>query len=317
MDKQIKGKLLSKLGIGHFYSFLLYMSSIGKDAIFNYKRFKELQKIMNHQMLDTFFQPIVELKSGETIGYEALNRPVSTNIFSDTESFYDFVGKSNQVFLFECFCRNISLKRFIERYREKKSSLIFINIHPNVLLDANYHSGETLQLLSELGIEPKQVVFELTERSAVTDFKLFEKVLSNYRSQGYRIAIDDVGSGYNSLKTLIYLKPEFIKLDKSLIQNIDQNLEQQQLVKLIMDYAKEASTEIIAEGIERLEELAFLRKHGVHYGQGYALGKPKKDVKPGRIPQDAIKECDFKIINSNIVVEKEVERDANKEYVYW
>ncbi|WP_310177330.1 EAL domain-containing protein [Neobacillus niacini] len=248
---------------------------------------KELQRIIKNHALNTYFQPILKLNSGETIGYEVLNRPAVTALFSDTETFYDFVGQSNQVFLFECFCRNISLKRFIDRYKEnrqQKAPLLFINIHPHVLLDSNYQSGETLQLLSSLGIEPEQIVFELTEKSAVTEFELFEKVLSNYRSQGFRIAIDDVGSGYNSLKTLVYLKPEFIKLDKSLIQNIDQNKEQQQLVKLIIEYAKQSSTEIIAEGIEKMEELAFIQDQGVHYGQGYALGKPNQEVRTGRIP---------------------------------
>ena len=283
MYSLVNSQFLSNLKTNHFYSYIMYLNNRRKNEILHYKRLKELQKIIENQALDTFFQPILKLNSGETIGYEALNRPAETHLFTNTETFYDFVGQTNQVFLFECFCRNLSLKRFMERYKER-NSLIFINIHPNVLLDSTYHSGETLQLLSGLGIEPKQVVFELTEKSAVTDFKLFEKVLSNYRAQGFRIAIDDVGSGYNSLKTLVYLKPEFIKLDKSLIQNIDQNKEQQQLVKLIIDYAKQSSTEIIAEGIERMEELAFICDQGVDYGQGYALGKPKEEVKPGRIP---------------------------------
>ena len=151
----------------------MYLNNRRKNDILYFKRLKELQKIIKNQALDTFFQPILQLNSGETIGYEALNRPAVTNLFSDTETFYDFVGQSNQVFFFECFCRNLSLKRFIERYKENKQDrtpLIFINIHPHVLLDSNYHSGETLQLLSELGIEPKQVVFELTEKSAVTEF---------------------------------------------------------------------------------------------------------------------------------------------------
>jgi EAL domain-containing protein (putative c-di-GMP-specific phosphodiesterase class I) len=242
---------------------------------------------MRDNSLSTFFQPIVKLNTGKTIGYEVLNRPTETNLFSNTEDFYEFVGQSNQVFLFECFCRNLSFKRFMERVNVnmlEKNTLLFINIHPHVLLDSNYHSGETRQLLNNLGIEPKQVVFELTERSAVTDFVMFEKVLSNYRSQGFRIAIDDVGSGYNSLKTLIYLKPEFIKLDKTLIQHIDQNIEQQQLVKLIIDYAKQSNTEIIAEGIERREDLAFISEQGIHYGQGFALGKPQEKVIPGSIP---------------------------------
>lgn len=246
-----------------------------------------MQKLMRNNALDTFFQPILNVKTGETIAFEAFNRPAVTNVFPNTEEFYEFVGQSNQVFLFECFCRNLSLQRFIERSKgnaDKGNLLLFINIHPHVLLDPNYQSGETLQLLDQLGIDPKQIVFELTEKSTVSDFPLFERVLSNYRSQGFRIAIDDVGSGYNSLKTLIYLKPEFIKLDKSLIQNIDQNREQQQLVKIIIEYAKQSASEMIAEGIERIEELAFICEQGVHYGQGYALGKPYQEVKLGKFP---------------------------------
>lgn len=178
------------------------------------------------------------------------------------------------------------MQRFKERLHKdlvNKNFLVFLNIHPNVLLDKKYHSGETLQLLKELGIKPQQVVFELTERSAVIDFVEFERVLSHYRSQGYRIAVDDVGSGYNSLKTLIYLKPEFIKLDRSLIQFIDQNSEQQQLVTLLMKYAEQANTKIIAEGIERQEELDYLHRIGIHYAQGYAIGKPAKEIYMGKI----------------------------------
>jgi EAL domain-containing protein (putative c-di-GMP-specific phosphodiesterase class I) len=274
--------------IHNFYSYIKYLNNRRKIDILHYKRLKELQRIVKNNALNTFFQPILKLNTGETIGYEALNRPAVTDHFPNTEMFYEFVGQSNQVFFFECFCRNISFKRYIDRLNgnlQKENSLLFINIHPHVMLDSNYHCGETLQLLSELGIEPNQVVFELTEKSAVTDFPLFEKVLSNYRSQGFRIAIDDVGSGYNSLKTLIYLKPEFIKLDKALIQNIDQKIEQQQLVKLIVEYAKLSSTEIIAEGIERLEDLEYIVAQGVHYGQGYALGKPHQELKRGSIPQ--------------------------------
>lgn len=274
--------------IHNFYSYLKYLNNRRKIDILYYKRLKELQKIVKNNALKTFFQPVLNLSTGETIGYEALNRPAVTDQFPNTEMFYEFVGQSNQVFYFECFCRNLSFKRYIDRLDgnlQKENSLLFINIHPHVMLDSNYHCGETLQLLSDLGLEPNQVVFELTEKSAVTDFPLFEKVLSNYRSQGFRIAIDDVGSGYNSLKTLIYLKPEFIKLDKSLIQNIDQKVEQQQLVKLIVEYAKLSSTEIIAEGIERLEDLAYIMEQGVHYGQGYALGKPHPEIKQGSIPE--------------------------------
>lgn len=273
----------------HFFSYLKYLNNRRKKEVLYYKRFKELKKIIANNGLDTYFQPIVDLNSGKTFGFEALNRPVLSPLFPNTEAFYEFIGQTEQVFSFEIYCRNLSLKRFKERSaKEKKQEdiFLFLNIHPNVLLDSNYQSGETLQLLKELGIKPGQVIFELTEKSAVTDFNLFEKVLDNYRSQGFRIAIDDVGSGYNSLKTLIYLKPEFIKIDRSLIKDIHKNDEQKKLVSLLTDYAKQANTKVIAEGIESVRELAFIRRQGIHFGQGYALGKPKQELINGHFSEE-------------------------------
>ncbi|MFJ5766292.1 EAL domain-containing protein [Lysinibacillus sp. NPDC093210] len=273
-------------------SFFLYLNHLYEQHQNNtlyIKRLKTLKKIIETKDLHTFFQPILNLQTRETMGFEALNRPTPSDLFSSVDQFYEFVGQTDCVFLFECFCRNLSLQRFKERLHGEmlnKDFMLFLNIHPNVLLDKKYNSGETLQLLKELGIKPQQVVFELTERSAVLDFVEFERVLSHYRSQGYRIAVDDMGSGYNSFKTLIYLKPEFIKLDRSLIQFIDKNSEQQQLVTLLMTYAEQAQTKIIAEGIERQEELDYLQDIGIHYAQGYAIGKPSKDIHFGEIRVD-------------------------------
>lgn len=268
------------------FSYLKHLYQQHQENTLYIKRLKALKQIILDKDLHTYFQPIVDLQTKETMGFEALNRPEISDLFTSVDYFYEFVGQTDRVFLFECFCRNLSLQRFKARLNGemlRKDFVLFLNIHPNVLLDKNYHSGETLQLLKELDIKPQQVVFELTERSAVMDFVEFERVLSHYRSQGYRIAVDDVGSGYNSLKTLIYLKPEFIKLDRSLIQFIDQNSEQQQLVQLLMTYAEQSETKIIAEGIERLEEFEYLQHIGIHYAQGYALGKPSKDIRLGGI----------------------------------
>ncbi len=268
------------------FSLLKYLYGQHQQNTLYIKRLKALKQIIQQGSLHTYFQPIVDLQTAQTIGFEALNRPAPSELFTSVDQFYEFVGQTDCVFLFECFCRNLSLQRLKERMPNDlvdKNLLVFLNIHPNVLLDKKYHSGETLQLLKELGIKPQQVVFELTERSAVIDFVEFERVLSHYRSQGFRIAVDDVGSGYNSLKTLIYLKPEFIKLDRSLIQCIDQISEQQQLVTLLMKYAEQAKTKIIAEGIERQEELEYLHRIGIHYAQGYAIGKPAKEIHLGKI----------------------------------
>ncbi|MGN7476948.1 EAL domain-containing protein [Solibacillus silvestris] len=284
-------KSLAKAQITPSIDFRKYVQRflLKNKTVLHFARSIALKNIIAQEAMNTCFQPIYDVKNKSTFGFEALNRPIALKLFQNADVFYDFVGHTNKVFLFECFCRNISLVRYHKKlldFAEAKSSALFLNIHPNVLLDKNYHSGETLALLKTLNISPEQVVFELTERSAVSDFEEFARVLSHYRSQGYRIAVDDVGSGYNSLKTLIYLKPEFIKLDRSLIQDIDQHSAQQQLLTVILNYAIESGTKVIAEGVETKAEYEFLQSAGVHYAQGYAIGRPNENLIFGKNPCD-------------------------------
>jgi len=263
------------------FSYITFLLRKRISEVHQILRYRELKKIMQKNALTTFFQPILDLQNDEIVGYEALNRPPFSKHFPSTEKFYDYIGSTNQVFLFELFCRNASFKQFASNIKEvpcEKEKLLFINIHPDVLIDSNYRPGETIQLLQEFDLKPWQIVFELTERKAVTDFGMFEKVLNNYRAQGFRLAIDDAGSGYNSLKTLVHLRPEFIKLDRSLIHNIVQNEAQQKMVNLLLNFAKQSNTSVIAEGIEQKEDLSFLKKEGVDLGQGYALGRPHQNI---------------------------------------
>ncbi|WP_238649796.1 EAL domain-containing protein [Paenibacillus piscarius] len=267
--------------------YIRHMSGRVRDEMQELGRLSMLLDIMNNGRLDTCFQPILELRSGRTVGHEVLNRPPRSPQFPSTEEFYDFAGRTPQMLRFEQYCRRISLSRYVERTAEAEgssTSLVFVNVHPGVLNDPRHRSGESLALLKELGLAPERVVFELTERQAVQDYVQFEKVLSHYREQGFRIAVDDAGSGYNSLKTLVYLKPEFIKLDKSLIRGIHHCVEQQELLELIREYAERSRTSVIAEGIETAAELLFLQAAGVDWGQGYALGRPADRPVEGEFP---------------------------------
>ncbi|MCT2537879.1 EAL domain-containing protein [Aquibacillus koreensis] len=262
----------------HYAKFVKRQS---QDRTLGFARFIEFNKIIKNNLLSTYFQPILDLQKNKIIGYEGLNRPPQSPYFPNTESFYDYIGETNQAFFFEKHCRNTTLHEYyhqINGQRFYQDKIIFINIHPQVLVDFEYKSGETLQVLKQLNISPSQVVLELTEKKAVKDYGMFAKMLENYRSQGFRIAVDDAGSGYNSLKSVVQLKPEFIKLDKSLIQCIHQCLDKQKMVALLLDFALQSNTSVIAEGIEQQEELNYLKELGVHYGQGYLLGKPNQKL---------------------------------------
>ena len=248
---------------------------------------EEFKGLIQKQKITTVFQPILSLKENETLEFEILNRPEPTPFFPTTDKFYDYVGQSETVFMVKAFLKDLSLERYSEQVKHTQKhdeKLVFINIQPQVLADSAYRSGKTLELLSKYNLSPSQIVLELTEKEAVIDYSRFEKIIDNYRQQGFRVAVDDAGTGYNSLKTLVYLKPEFIKIDKSLIRNIHNNPAQQHLVELLLEFAIQSKTDVIAEGIETLSELMFLQELGVSYGQGYALGKPNSLLSNGQLP---------------------------------
>ncbi|MBS4191883.1 EAL domain-containing protein [Bacillus sp. FJAT-49705] len=273
--------------LSNFFNFLVYLNTKKESLYQDYKKSIELQELMQRCKVKTVFQPILSLEEGSTIGFEILNRPQSTELFPTTESFYEYVGKSNDVFAVEQFLRNLSLERFSEQiinFKHHKEPLIFLNIQPQVLADPAYRTGITLELLAKYNLSPNQIVLELTEKEAVFNYKQFEIMIEHYRKQGFRIAVDDAGTGYNSLQTLVRIKPEFIKLDKSLIREINYHPEKQHLVELLMDFAIQSNTKVIAEGIEDASELKFLINLGVHMGQGFALGKPEPELVNGRIP---------------------------------
>ncbi len=272
----------------YFKEYTYHLRQVGKNIIEDYSRFRTLQRILKDRKLETYFQPIYDLQKKSLIGYEALNRPQATKAFPTTEAFYDYIGQSSHVFSLDLHCRNLSIERFhqeIVHSHHQIKPLLFINVHPDVLMDKNYQIGETKNILYNYQIEACQVVFELTERQAVTDYEKFKKVIQHYRNQGFRIAIDDAGTGFNSLQTLVHLKPEFIKLDRSLIHNIYQNKEQQRMVQLLIEFAQETNTIALAEGIETDLDLYYLQNLGVHLGQGYRLGKPSPNFTTNEMQQ--------------------------------
>ncbi|HEY9577319.1 MAG TPA: EAL domain-containing protein [Pseudobacillus sp.] len=239
---------------------------------------------MAKDRLQTFFQPIISLSNGVNLGYEILNRPPEDSIFQSTETFYDFVGQNEVLTDFEQYCIHLSTKRFGQISQElthRLDTLIFLNIAPQALVQLEHHVTEFEQLLSLNWLLPSQIIFEMTEKQECPDYSVMEEPLITYRKAGFRFAVDDAGSGYNSLKTILVIKPDFIKLDKSLIRFIDMRSDQQNILRLLVDVSERSGSKLVAEGIERPEEIEYLTAAGIHYGQGYAIGKPAPVLKEG------------------------------------
>jgi EAL domain-containing protein (putative c-di-GMP-specific phosphodiesterase class I) len=133
-------------------------------------------------------------------------------------------------------------------------------------------TGEGDELVA--GLDDGRIVFEITEHHAIEDYVALRPLLDGLRAQGARLAVDDAGAGFASLRHTLQLSPDFIKLDISLIRGIDHEPRQRALAAGLIAFANDVGAAIIAEGIETAGELAALRELGVPYGQGFHLAPP-------------------------------------------
>lgn len=231
--------------------------------------------IIENENIKTLFQPIVSLTNGEIFSYEALSRGPANTIYENPLKLIDKADELNESWKLEFIFR----KKAIQKYKQlgKKTNL-FLNVDPNIMYDPQFIEGCTKELLLSNEKDPSEIIFEITERTAVKDKMSFLKMLEHYRSQSYQIAIDDVGSGYSGFSMIKDTKPEYIKIDMDLIRDIHIDEFKQALMKSFVVLSKTTSIKIIAEGIENEKELSTLIELGVDYGQGFYLAKPNEQL---------------------------------------
>ncbi len=233
----------------------------------------ELDRLLRENSLRSVYQPIVWLGDGRVFGYEALSRCPEDCLFDGPLALFRFAEQDNNSFALDRMAREKAIRHCPPLGAMQK---IFINVTMGIMNDPHFVSGQTVRWLSERGFHPGQVVFELTERSSIDDFDAAKKILAHYRSQGYEIAIDDAGAGYSSLQSIVELNPDYIKIDRSLVRHADQDEMKKHMLRTFVRFAKKMNIRIVAEGIERPEEMRLLRAMGVDFGQGYWIGRPSE-----------------------------------------
>ncbi|MDI3279804.1 MAG: GGDEF domain-containing protein [Bacillota bacterium] len=233
-----------------------------------------VQRIIAQGGVWTVFQPIFSLALGELMGYEALSRGPAGSPWESPPALFKLAEEGGMVFQLEQTCRETALARAAELNLPGK---VFLNITPRVLQDPEFRSGTTRHLLARLGIDPRRIVIEITEREAIHDYRGFVNTLKYYRDQGYLVAVDDFGAGYTSFQSILELQPDFIKIDMSFIRGIDFSRTRRIMVETLVNLANRLGVQTIAEGIETESELKVLIELGVDFGQGYFLGRPAEE----------------------------------------
>lgn len=228
------------------------------------------------------FQPVVDLKNQEILGWEALIR---SKHFGNPEKLFNYAKSTGKLFSLDLASIVKALSTYNDLWTKGMRQLYLINVYPSTLTDPSFvYFLENLKSVINLPYE--QIVFEVNESEIISDLKTLSSSLRHLKELGFLIALDDLGKGSAKINTMLKVNPDLIKVDRHLTKNISTSIEKQNFIKLILQLSG-PKKQVIVEGIENKEELETIKALGVPYGQGFYLGLPtsiqkivKKRVKP-------------------------------------
>jgi EAL domain-containing protein (putative c-di-GMP-specific phosphodiesterase class I) len=226
---------------------------------------RRLRRVLEDDQPRIVFQPIVQLDRPRIVGYEALARfdhqPLRTPDVWFAEAAEVGLGVELEL---------AALRLALQQFPSTSSGpVLTLNVSPTTAL-----TSALADLLA--GHDPERLVLEITEHAPVDDYDELVATLGRLRSTGLRLAVDDAGAGFASLHHILLLRPDVIKLDISLVRDINQDPVKRALASSLVTFARDIGSTIVAEGIETPAELATLVELGVPWGQGFYLGRPDR-----------------------------------------
>jgi EAL domain-containing protein (putative c-di-GMP-specific phosphodiesterase class I) len=208
------------------------------------------------------YQPIVDMGTTDVVGYEALSR------FGGEGSPAEWFASAAEVGLGVDLELAAVRRALADLDRLPAATYLSVNVSPETLVDS--------RLATLLGAAPgDRIVLELTEHSAVTDYAPYCALMAEFRTLGVRLAVDDAGAGYSSLRHIVDLAPDVIKVDRSLVQGIDVDPARRSLFVALVTFAGDLGAVLVAEGVENADEARQLSTWGVRLAQGWHYGRPE------------------------------------------
>lgn len=237
--------------------------------------FRDLRGAVSRGEFHLHYQPIVQLRTGQTVGVEALVRwehPTGGLLYPG--QFVPLAERSGSIVALGRWVLDEACGRLACWDREYPAMPLTISVNVSVhqLLDSDF-VADTARLLWRRGIEPHRLVMEITESFAACSDRA-RRQIHGLKALGVHLAIDDFGTGYSSLSTLRECPFDIVKIDQSFISGIGRDVRDQQLIHAIIELGHLFGAEVNAEGIEEREQFTVLSALGCDVGQGYYFGRP-------------------------------------------
>ena len=228
--------------------------------------------------IDYAFQPIVNIHTGAVYGYEALVRNVEKAGFDSIFAFFDSAYKNKVLRPLDIWLRQLAQKKF-SQMEGAKSAKLFYNLDNRLFEGDDCRTNHALDDHEDDDFPAANLCFEISERHELANVKEKACIFSEYRNKGYKIAVDDCGVGFSGLQLLYYLKPDFIKIDRFFIKDIERDPDKRLLVSSIVKISHIMGSIVIAEGVESMGEYYSCKNIGCDLLQGYLVQKPEVDLK--------------------------------------
>lgn len=240
-------------------------------------RSSTLYRLMEEKRLETWFQPIFNFDTLEPWGFECLVRARDDDgkIISPAE-LLKWAETEHLTFMFDRVCRELHIAS-AARANLPANSAILVNFIPTAIYDPEFCLRTTEAAVKKANIEPGRIIFEAVESEDVTDRAHLVSILQYYRQAGFRVALDDVGSGYAGLGMLADIDPDLIKIDRSLITKAVESEMHRFVCRSLVELGRKTQKLVLAEGIEREIERELFRELGVNLVQGFLFAKPTPD----------------------------------------
>ncbi len=236
----------------------------------DFEKIQVFNIVTSENRLDYHFQPVVDARTGEIFGYEALMRPREVNGIRLTPiEIINIAREQNVTGKIEYLTLSNLLEFLSGNIKLFQGKRLFINTIPNCFItDEEYD-----KLFAKYSSVFEKIIIEITDGSQITSDSI-DMMRNRYSSKHALFALDDYGSGYANESTLLSIQPDFIKIDRSIVSNIDNDSQKRHLVANMINFAKSHGIKTLSEGIETRGELETVVTLGIDYIQGYYTGRP-------------------------------------------
>lgn len=232
-----------------------------------------LASVVEDRALTTHFHAIWDLRNDSVYGWECLTRGLSPEGGTiPPMRLFSVAAATNMTFPLDRLARQTALRN---AHAAALPGRLFINFLPTAIYDPVFCLKTTVDLAMTLGLDPSRIVFEVVESEHIRDEDHLKTIVDYYRDKGFRVALDDVGSGYSSLNLLVALNPDVIKVDLKIVRGIDSQPANQAVFEALVGIARKTGALVLAEGVETAAELAWCRDHGADLAQGFFWGPPE------------------------------------------